>query len=255
MEQPHMAGLKILIADDEQPARRKLRSFLNKEGGVAAIFEAGDGMQAARLVAENKPDLVFLDIQMPGMNGFEMIEAVGVENMPPVIFVTAYDQYALAAFDMQAVDYLLKPFDQARFRKSFQRAVKRLQAQTEHVALLQRLLAEMSPEKKFLQRIMVNTGPRYFFVKAEEIQFISAQEKYVNLHTVQGGHLIRETMTALEARLDPAKFVRIHRSYMVNVDFIKELQAESHGDYLAKLKNGMELPVSRRYRERLMASR
>lgn len=250
-----MAGMKILIVDDEQPARKKLRTFLEKEKGVALILEAGNGVEAARLISEDKPDLVFLDIQMPGMNGFEMIEAVGVENMPAVIFVTAYDQYALAAFEVQAIDYLLKPFDQARFKKSFQRAVTLAQAKPENTALLQRLLAEIGAEKTFLQRLMVNAGARFFFIKTSEILYLSAEEKYVNLHTEKGAYLMRETMTGLEARLDPSKFIRIHRSYLVNVDFIKELLPESHGDYLARLKNGVELPVSRRYRERLMGGK
>jgi two-component system LytT family response regulator len=247
-----MEALKILIVDDEPPARKKIHSFLAKERGVGVIVEAANGVEAAGLISEGRPDLVFLDIQMPGMNGFEMIEAVGAENMPVVIFVTAYDQYALEAFEVQAVDYLLKPFDQERFHKSFQRAVKQVEARTDNVAVLKRLLAEIGQEKKYLQRIMVNSGSRFFFIKAHEIIYISAEEKYINLHTDKGTHLIRETMSHVEERLDPSKFVRTHRSYLVNIDFIKEMQPCSHGDYLAILKNGAKLPISRRYRERLM---
>jgi two-component system LytT family response regulator len=246
-----MQGIRVLIVDDEQPARKKLHSFLAKEEGVASVIEAENGVEAARLIRENEPDLVFLDIQMPGMNGFEVIESVRGESMPAVVFVTAYDQYAIEAFEVQAVDYLLKPFDHERFKKSFSRAVERIQFKSENATIFKRLLEEMHREEKYLKRIMVNAGSRFFFVKTGEIMFVSAEEKYVKLHTEKETHLVRETMNGMEERLDPAKFARIHRSNIVNIDFIKEIQPWSHGDYVVILKNGTRLTLSRRFRERI----
>ncbi len=246
-----MTGLSILIVDDEPPARKKIGAFLKQEKGITAVAEAANGLEAVKSIQEKKPDLVFLDIQMPGMNGFEVIETVGAENMPAVVFVTAYDQYALEAFEVQALDYLLKPFDQERFRKSFNRAVEQIQLKNENAAIFQKLLEEINREKKYLKRIMVNAGSRLFFVKTGDIMYISSDEKYVELHTDKEAYLIRETMNSMEARLDPAKFARIHRSYLVNLDFIQEIQPWSHGDYVVILKNGTKLTASRRYRDQL----
>jgi two-component system LytT family response regulator len=246
-----MKGIHILIVDDEQPARKKLRSFLKEEKIIEAIIEAENGIEAVNLIKERKPDLVWLDIQMPGMNGFEVIEAIGVENMPAVVFVTAYEQYALEAFEVQAVDYLLKPYDQERFKKSFNRALERIHFKNENASLYRKLIDEIHGGKKYLQRIMVNTGQRFFFIKTSDVVFISAEEKYVKLHTEKESHLVRDTMNAMEQRLDPAKFARIHRSCIVNIDFVKEMQPASHGDYIAILKNGATLTISRRFRGRL----
>lgn len=245
-------GLHVLVVDDEQPARKKLHSFLKQEPGIDSIIEAKNGIEAAQLIREKGPDLVFLDIQMPGMNGFEVIEAVGVNNMPPVVFVTAYDQYAIDAFEVEAVDYLLKPYHQERFKKSFNRARQQIEAGNEHSAVIQRLLAEVHKGKKYLQRIMVKKGPRFFFVKTQNILYISAEEKYVKLHTAEGSHLIRETMGRMEERLDPSVFARIHRSTIVNLDFIAEIQPWSHGDSIVILKSGEKLTLSRRFRDRLL---
>ena len=246
-----MKGLHILIVDDEQPARKKIRSYLTQEKSVDLVSEASNGIEAVRNIQKNKPDLVFLDIQMPGMNGFEVIQAVGVENMPAVVFVTAYDQYAIDAFEVQAVDYLLKPYDQARFRKSFRRGLKWIDSENENTMMVKRLLEEIKKEKKHLKTIMVNVGPRYFFVQTREIIYISAEEKYVNLHTEKETYLIRETMSNMEKRLDPSTFTRIHRSTIINTDFIQEIQPWSHGDYIVILKNGTKLILSRRFRDRL----
>lgn len=247
-----MSGLKILIVDDELPARKKLRAFLKNEPGVADISEAGNGLEAVQRIRALQPDLVFLDIQMPGMNGFEVIAEVGVEEMPGVIFVTAYDQYAVAAFEVQALDYLLKPFDKERFQKAFQRAQEMLPAKPERAATVQKLLEEMFREGRYPLRLLVSSGAKRFFVKTNAIAFVSAEEKYVRLHTEKESFLLRETMSALEQRLDPSKFARIHRSYLVNLDFIQEIQPWSHGDCVVVLKNGKKLTCSRRYRERLL---
>ena len=246
-----MHGITALIVDDEFPARKKIRTFLKEEAGIAALIEAANGHEAVKQIQEGKPDLVFLDIQMPGMNGFEMIETVGVENMPAVVFVTAYDQYAIEAFEVQAVDYLLKPFDQERFKKSLDRARRRIQLKNENAVVFKNLLGEVNQEKKHLKRMLVNLGSRFFFVKTNEIVFIEAEEKYAKLHTEKENYLIRETMNNLEQRLDPEKFARVHRSYIVNLDFIKEIHPWSHGDFQIILKNGAQLTGSRRFRERV----
>jgi len=252
-----MKEINILIVDDEQPARKKIRSYLAEEANIHSIAEAKDGIEAVQFIQEKKPDLVFLDIQMPGMNGFQVIEAVGIKNMPAVVFVTAYDQYAIDAFEVQAVDYLLKPYDQERFRKSFNRALDQIEKigsgkESSAAVSVMRLLEEINKEKQYLQRIMVKRGSRFFFVKSNEIMYISADEKYVKLHTAEDTYLIRETMSRIERHLDPAVFVRIHRSYIVNIDFIKEIQPWSHGDYIVILKNGAKLNLSRRFSERLL---
>jgi two-component system LytT family response regulator len=252
-----MKGINILIVDDEQPARRKIRSYLNEEEGIGWVLEAGNGVEAVQLIGEKRPDIVFLDIQMPGMTGFEVIEAVGVEDMPAVIFVTAYDQYAVDAFEVQALDYLLKPYDQERFAKSFNRVKRTLETarlrpdEEGSTDAVGRLLEEINKGKGYLKRIMVKKGSRYFFVKVGDILYISAEEKYVKLHTVEDTYLIRETMARMEARLDPGVFVRIHRSHIVNIEFIREIQPWSHGDYIVFLENGAKLNLSRRFSDRL----
>ena len=247
-----MKGIDVLIVDDEQPARKKIRSYLKKEKGIESIIEAENGVEAIRIIRKNNPDLVFLDIQIPGMNGFEVIEAVGVEDMPAVVFVTAYDEYAIDAFEVQAVDYLLKPYDQERFRTSLNRALEQIQSGGKESTILKKLLSEIHKEKKYLHRIMVKKGPRFFFINAHDVVYISAYEKYINLHTRETTHLIRETMNRMESRLDPENFARIHRSSIVNMNYIKEIQPWSHGDCIVVLKDGTKLNLSRRYRDNLL---
>ncbi|HEY5610896.1 MAG TPA: LytTR family DNA-binding domain-containing protein [Thermoanaerobaculia bacterium] len=232
-----------MIADDEAPARRKIARHLARHPEAEIVAEASDGVEAVKAVRETKPDLVFLDIQMPKMTGFEVIAQIGAAKMPPVIFVTAYDEFALEAFEVAAVDYLLKPFNEARFEKAWSRA-------TRERSSLETLLARVG--RKHLERFTVREGERIFFVPLREVIRLSASGNYVELHTVNGAHLIRETLSALEERLDPERFVRIHRSDIVNRDFIKELQPLFHGDYVVKLKNAEKLRLSRRYQDRLL---
>ena len=246
-----MQNVKILIVDDEQPARRKIRSFLKKQHVSTDVLEAVNGVEAVTLIFSEKPQIVFLDIQMPGMNGFEVIEKVGVTEMPPVVFVTAFDQFALDAFEVQAVDYLLKPFDLARFTTSFNRVLQQLEVKEHNASLLRNVLTEIHKQKDFVERILVSVGCRYYFVNTADILYISAEEKYVNLHTENTTHLIRNTMSGMEDILNPAHFKRIHRSFIVNLDYIKELQPWGHGDYVVILKNETKLTLSRRYRDRL----
>jgi two-component system, LytTR family, response regulator len=246
-----MDSLCVLIVDDEAPSRRKIRNFLKDEPGLI-LLEAENGTEAVALIRTRKPDLLFLDIQMPGMDGFELIETVGPEAVPAVVFITAFDQYAIAAFDVQAVDYLLKPFDRDRFFKAFRRAVERLREKGRGVADLSSLLAEVRRGKGYAERLSVRKGDSVVFVKTAEIRHISADEKYVRLHTAAGEWTIREPIGSLEGRLDPARFARIHKSHIVNRDEVREVQPWSHGDSIVILKDGAQIPMSRRYRDNLL---
>lgn len=243
--------LNILIVDDEQPARKKILSYLQEEENVASVREAENGLEAVRMIRKKKPDLVFLDIQMPGMNGFEVIDSIGPKNMPPVIFVTAFDQYAVDAFEVQALDYLLKPFDKTRFQKSYSRAREKWGSGENEQEVIRNLLNAVKKEESRLGHILVQKQSRYFPVKKDNIIHISSYEKYVRLHTREGVYLLRKTMQRMEEDLDSSKFIRIHRSSIVNVDFIKEIQPWSHGDGIVILKDGTRLTLSRRYRDRL----
>lgn len=246
-----MQKLIVLIVDDEQPARDKIVSFLKNESRIEKIIEAEDGFDAITKIKENSPSLIFLDIQMPGANGFEVIEAIGADEMPPVIFVTAFDQFAINAFEVNAIDYLLKPFDEERFQKSFSRAIKNIDTKKQNVDSLSKLLTDAGAINENLKRILVNKGSKYFFIKADDIFFISAEEKYIEIHTEKERYLLRHTMQAMEEKLDKQKFKRIHRSYIVNMDCIKEMQPYSHGDYIVILSNSEKIKMGRRYRAAL----
>lgn len=243
--------MKVLIADDEQPARKKIISFLKGSNKIKDIFEAANGIEAVEMIKNVKPDLVFLDIQMPGMNGFEVIEAIGAGKMPPAVFVTAYDQYAIDAFEVNAIDYLLKPFDKERLEKSLDRAFEEISSKRKNFRSLQSIIDSYGSDKKFIERILVNIGSKYFFVPVNEIIYLSAAEKYVELHTLKGKYLIRETMNNIESLLNPEHFARIHRSFIVNIEQILEMQSWSHGDYIIIMKNSKKLQMSRRFKKRL----
>jgi two-component system LytT family response regulator len=248
-----MAKIRTLIVDDEPLARRGIRAQLDEEADIEIVSECRNGLEAVAAIEEQSPDLVFLDVQMPELDGFGVLEAVGVDRMPVVIFVTAYDQYALRAFDVHALDYLLKPVDAERFASALQRARK----QIEHHNVqdlnqrLQTFLDDVQTKQKFTERLVIKSGGRIFFLKVEEIDWIEAADNYVRLHVGGDSHLLRETMNHLEKRLDPDHFLRVHRSRIINIRRIKELQPLFRGEYDIMLQDGTRLESGRGYRDKL----
>lgn len=244
-------AIRLLIVDDEPPARRKVRRFLEGEPEIEIIGEAGDGPAAIAAIRSRHPDLVLLDIQMPGADGFEVIEALGNER-PHIIFITAFHEHAVRAFDVEALDYLLKPFDAERFALALERAKGRIRRHEPGLApeVLQQLMDRMRGAT-YIERVLVKRDDRSFFVAADELDWIEAADNYVKLHTRDGAHLVRGTLSGLEERLDPSRFVRVSRGAIVNVDRIRELRPWSHGDRILVLRDGTELTLSRRYRKRL----
>jgi two-component system LytT family response regulator len=248
-----MKKIKVLVADDEPLARERLSGLLSQEPDIEMVGQARDGEEAVTAIHDDSPDLVFLDVQMPQMSGFDVIEAVGTDKMPLVIFVTAYDQHALKAFQVRALDYLLKPFDRERFKDALQRARKQLE-RDENGDLGRRLLAlvkDLRRDQPKSDRLVVKSGGRLFFLRTDEIDWVEAAGNYVRLHVGPGSHLLRETMNAIEGRLDPEKFFRIHRSRIVNMERIQELQPWLNGEYAVLLRTGTRLTLSRGYREKL----
>ena len=245
--------IRALIVDDEPLARRRIKSLLAHDSSVEVIGECSDGYKAVSFISELTPDLVFLDVQMPAMDGFEVIKTIGPERMPTVIFVTAYDQYALKAFEVNALDYLLKPFDRSRFQKTLERAksmIRRMQNGDVNNQLLS-LLGELRREHGVPDRFIIRSGGRVVFLRVEEIDWMSNVGNYVRLQVGRDSHLMRETMTGMEAKLNADKFMRIHRSTIVNLDRVKEVQPWAKGEYVVIMRDGTRLIMSRRYRERL----
>ena len=246
--------IRTLIVDDEPLARDRVKRLLRDETDITIIGECGNGTEAIKAIKSEKPDLVFLDIQMPEKNGFEVIKALDAKQAPTVIFVTAYDQYALQAFDASALDYLLKPFNRERLHRAVTRAREIIESKNRGNLdeRLASLIADLKTEKKYLERLVVKSVGRVFFLKIDEIDWIEASGNYLKLHVGRESHLIRETMNSIEAKLNPDKFLRIHRSTVVNIDRIKELHPMFSGDYAVILRNGAELTLSRNYRERFL---
>ena len=263
-----MNRIRVLVVDDEPLARQGVRDLLEQDDELVVIGEAADGAAAVEAIRSLEPDMVLLDVQMPGMTGFDVIRAIGPEKMPTVVFITAYDQFAVRAFEVNAVDYLLKPFDDERFAVTIARA-KRVIRQSEAGELSRRLVellgktpanaaalqtpATSSGKSAYADRIVVKSGGRVVFLRAEEIDWIEAADYYVKLHAAGKSHLLRETMSALEERLDPNRFFRVHRSAIVNLDRIRELQPYFRGEHVLILNDGTKLKLSRSRKEKLEA--
>lgn len=246
-----MTPIRTIIVDDEPLARDGIQALLRNDPEIEIIGECATGHGVVKAIQEGMPDLIFLDIQMPGMDGFSALEAIGTDHLPHVIFVTAFDNYALRAFDFYALDYILKPFDRERFERAVRRAkiqikYERSEAFNERVLTL---LEDLRAPSTYLQRIVIKTDGRVFFLKVEHLEWIEAEGNYVRLHSRKDSHLLRETISNLEAQLDPKKFLRIHRSAIVNIEYIQELQPLFHGDYRVILRDGTHLTLSRNYRK------
>ena len=253
-----MGQIRAIIVDDERPARRRLRELLEKRSEIAILAECLNGEEAVRRIREAQPDLLFLDIQMPGLDGFGVVGQIGSAQMPATIFVTAYDQYALKAFEACALDYLLKPFSDERFERSLARVLSfvRTQQREEFSNRVLSLLEHVRPKPLEatpapLDCLMIKNGGRILFLRVEEIDWIEAAGVYVQVHTAGKTWLHRFSLGELEARLDPRQFLRIHRSTIVNRQKVRELQPHSHGDFLLVLRDGTELKLSRGYRQKV----
>jgi two-component system, LytTR family, response regulator len=247
------ARLKLLIVDDEPLARERIREMLRADPQIEVIGDCSNGDDAIRAVRASRPDLLLLDIQMPGTDGFGVLEALEPDEIPCVIFITAYDQYAVKAFEVYALDYLLKPFDRERFTKAIERAKQHvLKERTE--SLNDRVLAvlnEIKNKPEYLERLVIRTNGHIFFIKTEEIDWLEAEGNYVRLHSGKESYLLRDAISSLENQLDPKKFLRIHRSAIVNINRIQELQPWFHGEYRVILQDGVQLTLSRSYRDKL----
>jgi two-component system LytT family response regulator len=243
--------MRALIVDDEPLARSGVSVRLSNFPDIEVVGECGDGPSAVEKILELSPDVVFLDVQIPGMDGFEVLRALPSEDLPSVIFLTAYEQHALRAFDVHALDYLLKPLDDERFCRAVERArqVKDMDSKVQMSERLLRLLGENSP--RYVSRFPVRTGSRIQVVLADDIEWIAAAGDYVELHCCGRHHLLRETMNSMEQKLDPAKFLRIHRSRILRLNCVRELHAMDNHEYLVKLSDGSEHRSSRRYADRL----
>jgi two-component system LytT family response regulator len=236
-----MPPVRTLIVDDEPHARSYLRELLDGEIDVVIVGEASSGMEGLDLIRKVSPDVVFLDIQMPGLDGFDVVEQIESERIPVFIFVTGYSEYAVKAFEVEAVDYLCKPFDKDRLSVSLERAMRRLSLQND-------VPGGETKANRWLSRVAVKDENGIVFVPVEEILWIEAANKYVVIHAVEREHIVRQSIQSLEDTLEPAQFVRIHRSVLVRKAAVRGLHPLFHGDYIVKLMNGAELTLSRTFR-------
>jgi len=245
--------IRVLIVDDEPLARIAVRNVLRNHADVDIAGECDGGTEAVAAIQALSPDLVFLDIQMPELNGFGVLAALDPERLPLIVFVTAYDQHALRAFEVHALDYLLKPFDRQRLETALDRARRRLQRAEPDSEWRDRVLGLLQESRpgEYLQRLIIRDEGRVFFLNTSEVEWIEAQGNYVNVHGLGRAWLFRESIGSIESRLDPKRFRRIHRSTIVNLDAVRELRQGFHGDYVVVLRDGAEVKLSHRFRSNL----
>jgi two-component system LytT family response regulator len=256
MTDAQAAPIRVLVVDDEPLAREKIRGMAADDAELRIVGECSNGAEAIDAVQSLRPDLILLDVQMPEVGGFAVLEALKDDGLPPVIFITAYDHYAVRAFEFHALDYLLKPFDRERFRAAIDRAKRQIRRENGGAldARILALLEQMREQPRYTERLVVKTGGRVFFLNADEIDWVEAEGNYVSIHAGKKSYLLRETISGIEAQLDPRHFVRIHRSAVVNINRIKELQPWSHGEYHVILHDGTQLTLSRSYRDNLQSA-
>jgi two-component system LytT family response regulator len=248
--------IRALIVDDEPLPRERIRTLMAEHREVELIGECQDGQEAVSAILSQRPDLVFLDIQMPALDGFEVIKAISVEYLPAVIFITAFDEYAIRAFEVNAIDYLLKPINAARFNQAMLRAIARLaqpaaSGTTRPDRHFLDFVEKLRAEQQYTTRFAVRSGSKISFVRTSEIDWIDAADNYVRIHIAGREHLVRETLKSVESQLPPDVFVRVHRSIIINLDRIESIEPHFHGEYLVTMKDGEKLTTSRSYSERL----
>ena len=254
--------IRTVIIDDEPTARRGIRLLLEKDTSVRIVGEAVGGSEAVELLTREKPDLAFIDVQMPGCDGFEALSRISAAIQPTIVFVTAHDEYALRAFDVSAVDYLLKPYDDRRFYAALNRAKMEIRRKgadransqlRELLSYMQTAEARQEKASEIQDRVLIKSSGEIFFLKAQEIDWIEADGDYMRFHVGGRSHLMRETMARLESRLDPKRFIRIHRSTIVNIDRMRKLSPSFAGEYAVVLTDGTKLKLSRGYHDGIAA--
>lgn len=243
--------IRVMIVDDEPLARKFIRRMLKDDSEVEIVGECVNGLDAVEAIGNQQPDLIFLDVQMPEMDGFSVLQEINVKRMPQIVFTTAYAQHALRAFEMHALDYLLKPFDQVRFGKAMQHAREQLRRPRGGDEMLNALVEHITQRAERLRRLVIKVDGRIVFLKLNEIYWIEADDKYVHIHLRGQSHMVRQTMSVIETQLDSKKFLRIHRSTIVNIERIRELYLLSSGEQMLIMEDGTKLTVSRGYKDKV----